>query len=267
MFMNNSNIVIGGCRIPVTNIIADNLLEIKKVIDWAAENKVDIMSTPECALSGYMWAPKDRDDPRVLELNNAIQEISAYSKDKGVDLVLGTAWYDAEDRWTNMQAFIIDGKCEHTHRKNILFQREGELYYPGQPPTVFDYKGTRIAGLICNDAWANPMVWPGHSGMLLNALKNEDVHFVFLSAFVPKEDRPNNIFYRWHQSQVEMFSAFGIWNTIVCDTTTNVDGSAYDGPPVSPVGVCDYAANWLKGSDIGTAYFKTQFETDLQISL
>ena len=265
--MANSNIVIGGCRIPVTNNIADNLAEIKKAIDWAAENGVNLMATPECALSGYLWAPKDTEDPRVIELNDAIQEITSYSKDKSVDLILGTAWYDAENRWTNMQAFIIDGKCLHTHRKNVLFQKEGELYYPGTPPTVFEYKGVRIAGLICNDAWANPILWPGHSGMLLGTLKNENVHFVFLSAFVPKESGPNDIFYRWHQSQIEMFSAFGIWNTVICDTTTNVDGSTYDGVPVSPVGICDYGANWLKGSDTGPAYFKSEFASDLKISL
>lgn len=265
--MNNTDIVIGGCRIPVTNNIADNLVEVKKAIDWAAENEVTIMATPECALSGYLWKPNDKEDPRIKELNDAIQEVQAYSVEKKVDVVLGTAWYDGEGQWTNMQAFIVNGKCEHTHRKNVLFQKEGELYYPGRPPEVFDYKGVRIAGLICNDAWANPMLWPGHSGMLLGALKNQNVHFVFLSAFVPKESGPNDIFYRWHQSQVEMFSAFGIWNTIVCDTTTNVDGSAYEGPPVSPVGVCDYSANWLKGSDDGRAYFKAQFKSDLQISL
>lgn len=265
--MDNSNIVIGGCRIPVTNNIADNVVEIKKAIDWAAENKVNLMATPECALSGYLWSPENQEDSRVIELNNAIQEITSYTKTKGVDLVLGTAWYDAENRWTNMQAFIIDGVCEHTHRKNVLFQREGEMYYPGQPPKVFEYKGVKIAGLICNDAWSNPILWPGHSGMLLGALKNDNVNFVFLSAFVPKEPGPNNIFYRWHQSQVEMFSAFGIWNTIVCDTTTNIDGTPYDGVPVCPVGICDYSANWLKGSDSGTAYFKAHFKPDLKISL
>ena len=264
--MDNSKIIVGGCRIPVTHNIADNLAEIKKAIDWAAEHSVDIMSTPECALSGYMWGPTSEEDPRVIELNSAIQEVSAYSKEKKVDLVLGTAWYDNEKRWTNMQAFIINGTCEHTHRKNVLFQKESECYYTGQPSTTHEYKGVRIAGLICNDAWSNPMVWPGSSGMLLNGLKSEDVHFVFLSAFVPKNTEPQNIWYRWHKSQVEMFSAFGIWNTIVCDTSTDLDGTEYTGEPMCPVGICDYGTNWLENTNFGTAYFKAEFKPNLKIA-
>jgi predicted amidohydrolase len=253
-------LTVGGCRIPVTHNIVDNLAEIKKAIDWAAENSVDIMSTPECALSGYMWSPKSKEDPRVVELEDAIQLISDYSKEKKVDLVLGTAWYDTENQWTNTQAFIINGICEYTYRKNLLVYPEIEHYTMGHPPTIYKYKGVRIAGLICNDAWSNPMMWPGTSAHILNRLNAEGVEVVFLSAFVPKDCEPKDVFYRWHKSQIEMFSAFGNWTTVVCDSSTDIDSTAYDGASVCPIGVCDYNTRWIDNTKPGTVYFKSKVD-------
>lgn len=255
-------ITVGGCRIPVTNNIADNLVEIKNAINWAFDNSVDIICTPECSLSGYMWKPNNKEDPRVLELDIAIEEVKRYSAEKKVDIVLGTAWYNNKNQWANAQAFIIDGEHQFTHEKNLLFPLEQEIYYPGNSSEVFDYKGVRIAGLICNDAWANTMYWPGQSGILLKSLAEKNVHFVFLSSFVPKEPGPNNMFYRWCQSQVELAGAFGNWHTIVCDTTTNIDGSAYNGPPASPIGICDSCAEWTRDSDTGITYFKASFRPE-----
>ena len=251
-------LTVGGCRIPVTHNIVDNLAEIKKAIDWGAENDVDIMSTPECALSGYMWSPKSKEDPRVVELEAAIQEVSAYAKEKKVDLVLGTAWYNSEKEWTNTQTFIIDGKVVHTYAKNLLVDPEIEHYYPGHPTTIYEYKGVRIAGLICNDAWSNPMMWPGASAHILNRLNAENVEVVFLSAFVPKDCEPKDVFYRWHKSQIEMFSAFGNWTTVTCDSSTDVDGTAYDGAVVCPIGVCDHNTHWIDDIKPRTAYFKSK---------
>ena len=54
-----------GCQIPVTRDIEKNIKEIKKAIDWAKDNFVEIIATPECALSGYMWKPDSVDDPRL----------------------------------------------------------------------------------------------------------------------------------------------------------------------------------------------------------
>ena len=68
-------LTVGGCRIPVSLDIKANLAEIKKAIDWAADNSVDIMCTPECALSGYMWQPTSQEDPKVIEISAAIDEL------------------------------------------------------------------------------------------------------------------------------------------------------------------------------------------------
>ena len=45
---------IAGAQIPVTNDVSKNYEAIKKACDWAIENNVDYLFTPENALSGYI---------------------------------------------------------------------------------------------------------------------------------------------------------------------------------------------------------------------
>jgi predicted amidohydrolase len=244
-------LTVGGCRIPVGADIQANLKEIKKSIDWAADNSVDIMSVPECALSGYMWAPESQEDPRVIELDLALQSVMLYAKEKAVDLVLGTAWYDADNHWTNMQMFIVEGKCQHVHRKNVLFGTEMQYYQGGNDSSVFEYKGFNIAGLICNDLWSNTMFWPSASAMLLTKLQHEKADVVFVSANVPRDASHAELFYQWHEACIRMFGGTGRWNTVVSET-------AHTNPiSICPVGVVGRNAMWAtKGHDIETCYFK-----------
>ena len=46
---------IAGAQIPVTNDVSKNYEAIKKACDWAIENNVDYLFTPENALSGYLF--------------------------------------------------------------------------------------------------------------------------------------------------------------------------------------------------------------------
>ena len=49
-----SKIRIAGAQIPINDhSIQYNVNEIKKALDWAADNDVDIIQTPEASLSGY----------------------------------------------------------------------------------------------------------------------------------------------------------------------------------------------------------------------
>jgi len=244
-------LTVGGCRIPVSLDIQENLKEIKKAIDWAADNSVEIMSTPECALSGYMWAPSSQTDPRVIELDLALQSVMLYSKEKTVDLILGTAWYDHDSVWKNMQLFIVDGKCQHVHRKSVLFGTEMQYYQGGNDSGVFNYKGFNIAGLICNDIWSNTMVWPSASAMLLQRLKHEKADVVFVSANVPRDASHAELFYQWHEVCIRMFGGTGNWNTVVSEI------SHTNPTPVCPVGIVGRNAMWsVKGHDTETCYFK-----------
>jgi predicted amidohydrolase len=243
---------IGGCQLPVTQDVAKNIIEIKKAIDWASENNIEIIGTPECALSGYMWEPSSETDPRVVQVVNGLTEIADYAKNKNVDVVLGTAFYNDNNKWANTQKFIVNGSVVHTHYKTIVFEPE---YTPGDGVSILEYKGVKIAGLICNDFWANPMFWPD-AGKLINKLKTERVQIVFLSANVPKEYSVGNCMSNWVNTCVEMYSVSGDWTTVVCDSSYLITGEPYSGKTMAQSGICGSRLQWVKAREHSTDYFK-----------
>jgi len=62
---------VAGAQIPVTKDLEYNKKEIFKALDWAKENEVDQLLTPEAALSGYcnQWYNK------LEEINSLLKEV------------------------------------------------------------------------------------------------------------------------------------------------------------------------------------------------
>jgi len=235
----------------VTMSIDQNVQAIMTAIDWAALNGVDIMVTPECALTGYMWKPENKQDPRIASLSTALMQLQEYSLLKGVDLVLGTACYNAQGEWSNMQAFIVAGHCVDHYEKQVLFGAEQCVYTAGHRLTILDYRQFKIAGLICNDLWSNPILWPGQSADLLQELRRQKVDIIFVSANIPPSNEQHELFYTWADVCIRMYSLTGDWNTVVSDQTIDAAGA------VGPVGVVGRNSEWLvKGHDHDVDYFK-----------
>jgi predicted amidohydrolase len=248
-------ITIGGCQIPVTTNISNNISEIKKAIDWASGEGVQILGTPECVLSGYMWGPESDDDPRVIAVKNGLEEIKAYSKLKKVDIVLGTAYYNENNKWANTQQFIIDGEIAHVHYKNATYE---PYYEAGKGVKAIEWNGLKIAGSICNDHWANPFQWADVTGNLLQSLKEQGTNIVFVSANVPKLISPDDILWRWHNVCIEMFAMAGKWIPVVCDNPYLITGDIWEGR-------CDVQSGiFARGRTVrakvsGTDYFKFSY--------
>lgn len=244
-------LVVGGCQIPVTLNIQQNLIEIKKAINWAADNGVDIMSTPECSLSGYLWKPDNSDDPRILEISDAITELAEYSTNKKVDLVLGTAQYNALNQWCDTLQFIINGKIAHIHYKNVMFEHQ---YTAGTGVHVFEYKGKKIGGLICSDLWSNPLAYPDASGKLIRSLQEQKCEVVFLSANTPKNI--SSMWIEWHTICVRMFGNLANWYTVVADNTYKMEGFEWEGRTGVNCGIYSNNDTCVKAREHGTDYFK-----------
>ena len=71
---------IAGAQIPVGVDIQRNKNEIIKALDWAKENEVDLLVTPEGSLSGYItsewWEKLD-------ELKDCLKQIEDHQKKHG----------------------------------------------------------------------------------------------------------------------------------------------------------------------------------------
>jgi predicted amidohydrolase len=136
-------IAVGQLHCPVGN--NDALL--RRVVRDARGQDVDLLVTPELALSGYALAG---DTARGLE------EAAAAPEGSGMAVVVGFHERAGEATF-NSAAWIEDGSVLHVHRKLYLCDYppfdEHERYGAGDELRAFDTAFGRVAILTCNDAW------------------------------------------------------------------------------------------------------------------
>tara|TARA_B100000579_G_C22749464_1_gene813278 strand:+ start:76 stop:1002 length:927 start_codon:yes stop_codon:yes gene_type:complete len=160
-----TTIRIAGAQIPVSdNNIERNKHEIIRALDWAKENEVDHLLTPEGSLSGYGNLFLRYGD--TLQL--ALKEVEDYQKKLGIGLHLGTAIQNVEDK-----GIFNRNQIRHYSRDGILCGQTNKTYLvPGdkyfvpstvgsEPAATFpivnlkkrDSKDFTAVGMICNDMW------------------------------------------------------------------------------------------------------------------
>jgi len=154
---------IAGAQIPVSTNIQFNKKEIFKALDWAKENEVDHLLTPEAALSGYkpeaLWDSKD-------ELEEALKEIETHIASNNIDILfhLGTLFIEPETQGSINRNQVRhyegrDGQCHIFSRTNkIACVGADDFVIPGDEINVLKlpHRTDReyiMATLICNDMW------------------------------------------------------------------------------------------------------------------
>ena len=83
---------VAGAQIPCGINIDSNKKEIFKALDWAKENEVDHILTPEGSLSGYKSGWEDNLD----HIREALKEVEEHQQKCGVALHLGTNYSEKE---------------------------------------------------------------------------------------------------------------------------------------------------------------------------
>ena len=132
---------------------------IKKAIDWAAENRVDYLVTPEASLSGYANFIKE-----LATVKTCLKEIEEYAASKQVGLCLGTLWvdYDIKEKRTikrnQIRYYTKDGNYIGHNNKMVLTPYDIELgiesnYMLNGIPLPVAGKVLPSAGLICADLY------------------------------------------------------------------------------------------------------------------
>lgn len=258
--------IIGGGQIPVTTEVLENVRQIKLALDWAADNGVEIFLTPECALSGYTWTAGEKQDLRLKKLPDALAEVVEYSKEKKVDLALGTGIYEddtfiKEDgkKWFNQLRFYSNGELIHKHNK--MLTTIDEPYNPGTELTTFEYKGQTAAALICNDLWVCGYQRPGDAGRLARELAYKNVKICFLAVNAPRIKEDPDYFYTWSDIHVQTYSRQGGYVIMVSENSYGQDGRPWSGTLGAPSGVMDPNFGWVaKSPKTGTHYFKWEWK-------
>tara|TARA_B100001094_G_scaffold140602_1_gene136283 strand:- start:230 stop:1165 length:936 start_codon:yes stop_codon:yes gene_type:complete len=159
---------LGGAQIPISgDDIQYNKKEIFKALDWAKENEVDFILTPECALSGYKPTWQERYD----ELEEALKEIEDYQKKLEVGLHLGTMFKEP-----CVHGILNRNQVRHYNQQGRLFSTTEKCYLISSEsgadsclvPSFCPCEKIKLpydlitgverefigVGLICNDLWS-----------------------------------------------------------------------------------------------------------------
>src|SRR5947207_2738530 len=114
---------IAGAQIRVTNDVEANAAAISQAIDFARDEKADILLTPEGSLSGYAHQFDAR------HVDDALCRVTAKAKSANVGLALGTCFVEPDDgQCYNQIRFYEPGGNYLGFHSKIL--RTGSLTHP-----------------------------------------------------------------------------------------------------------------------------------------
>lgn len=139
---------------PALADLTANLDRLAKFVDQAVEENVDLLVTPELALTGYPvgnWfssASVRADSPEFKRL----KELS-----RRVPMIVGLIEETEDVEFFNSAVYLDDGHVRHLHRKIYLptyrdFD-ERRYFMGGWSVAAFDTPWCRIGMLICGDCW------------------------------------------------------------------------------------------------------------------
>ena len=266
-----------GAQIPVTNDVQLNLIEIKKAIDWASENNVEYLVTPEASLSGYShnWYT-DTD-----ELPNALAEVERYASFKNVGLCIGTLWNEIEFngriRRNQIRFYKNTGEFLGIVNKNITIEQDESAKIIRDPISRLvglrsNNKVILVGGLICVD-----MYYVNNYEYVPKTLYEQGARlFVHCTNGVRNIDPQNNLSNQeadvigndWHDIHFRRLSFLTRTPIITVDNCYMADGTEYHGSTSSESGVI-VDGKWVtKVPRSGTQYFYHDFSIeDMGINL
>lgn len=201
---------VAGAQIPVSTNIQKNKQEILKAIDWAKENKVEHLLTPEGSLSGWLgWETK------IDEIADALKEIEEHQKKAGLWLHLGTMYQEYD-----VYGHVFRNEIRHygkegqiasaTYKTNVVNGESALGRYEWQSLSCFEYEpGHWAGGMLCNDMWG----WQESKlGPISTQYKNfgfVDLMFHATNGQKDQDDNTFDIFDRWHDAFLRMTA----WNS------------------------------------------------------
>lgn len=244
---------IAGAQIPVFEDLNRNFNAVTRAVRYAAENKADILLTPEGSLSGYHNRFSQADTEK------AIDEIVGMASDKGLGLALGTCFYEADGKcYDQLRFYDPKGVFLGYHAKILLCGPVTEAsggetgtFTPGILKT-FQFKGITIGGLVCNDLWANPTCTLTPDVHLSQQLSRMGARVVFHAV---SGWRDGSVFCRhqknYHESNLVLRALAGkLW-------IVTADNAEPENVPVSsPGGIVSPDGEWLvRAGDMGEQFF------------
>lgn len=133
--------------------VPENARRTAELIAEARAQQAELVVFPELSLSGYSMGQLG-DDVAMAANDPVILGLAEHSKD--IDVAVGFVEQGAVHTYNSM-VYLQEGQVSHVQRKTYLptYGRfdERKHFSPGQSLSAFDTRLTRMALIICNDAW------------------------------------------------------------------------------------------------------------------
>lgn len=245
---------VAGAQIPVGTDIENNKKEILKAMDWAKDNEVRHLLTPESALSGF-FAGWEKDYDLIEE---SLKELEKHVEETGVCLHLGTNYKEKE-----AYGDIFRNEIRHYGPKGHLlgatyktygipafesaYQREPDdaiVYVSlGQPDELRTNQPVGV-GMICNDMWG---YMEGRATKPLSTQIKEDgrADLIFHATNGRKlepEDLQQPMYDAWHEGFLRMTAGNSLIPILTVDSCT-----PWEWTPESDVAIDQYVTSSQSG--------------------
>ncbi len=131
--------------------VTANLATISGAATIAARRGVELLVFPECFLTGY-FSPAGVVAIASRTGKETVDCLRSIARSNGIAFVVGH--YESRSSGIHNAALMIgaDGNVIATYRKRVLYGAwERSVFEPGSDPVLVEYRGIRIAILICFD--------------------------------------------------------------------------------------------------------------------
>jgi len=224
-----SSIVFGAAQIPVTDKIDTNLITLKRAIDWAEENNVDYLLTPEGSLSGYV--PSFNEEVSEEAIVEAVWEIVDYAAAKNVGLALGTKYKENDKVFNQIRVYDKEGLFVGAHDKMYIINEYDRSEAPNSiGPIKIMHNGyeIKVLCLLCNDFWGG---YNQDAYSLPKVIKRPETaaHLILhgSNGFRGYGLKQEDILYEWHNAVLRFMSSELNTHVITADNSIKMNGEDY----------------------------------------
>ncbi len=160
--MKNYGFVKVGAAVPEVRVadVEFNVAQVKRLIDRALKEEVEIVCFPELCITGYSCQDLFRNATLLDKAEAALEELSEYTSDKPIVVIVGAPTRQV-NRLMNSAAVMAGGVYHLVHKTYIPNYNEfyEKRWFAAEdvesPPMVFELtSGVKFAVEICEDLWA-----------------------------------------------------------------------------------------------------------------